>query len=150
MFTSGGGPGEVHSYFSPYSNAYDAAITLFSVLSDMHYRLKERAQLADEPFRFFTIEGEFTGQEALTQKSLCTVLELVDDCSLEQHMEKGDLARWIRFGLGNDKLAAKVEQLSDVKGDRLRKRLVKCLETKDKAEVKISEVIQEKSPDISD
>ena len=37
IFTHGGGPGEVHSYFSPYGTPYDAAVTYFSVLSDLHY-----------------------------------------------------------------------------------------------------------------
>ena len=52
MFTWGGAAGEVHSYFSPYTNAYDAAVTFFAVLSDLHFRVKEKSRLADEPFKF--------------------------------------------------------------------------------------------------
>ena len=39
LFTHGGGPGEVHNYFSPYGIPYDASVTYFSVLADLHYRL---------------------------------------------------------------------------------------------------------------
>ena len=45
IFTHGGGPGEVHSYFSPYGTPYDAAVTYFSVLSDLHSRLKKKIHL---------------------------------------------------------------------------------------------------------
>jgi len=34
LFTAGGGPGEVHSYFSPYNSPIDAFVIYYSVLSD--------------------------------------------------------------------------------------------------------------------
>ena len=39
LFTAGGGPGEVHSYFSPYNSPIDAFVIYYSVLSDFERRI---------------------------------------------------------------------------------------------------------------
>ncbi len=39
LFTAGGGPGEVHSYFSPYNSPIDAFVIFYSVLSDFERRI---------------------------------------------------------------------------------------------------------------
>lgn len=127
IFTHGGGPGEVHSYFSPYGLPYDASVTYFSVLCDLHYRLKKRTMLADSPFRFATGIDEFTGHVAWSLSGLEDVLEKVDIASLEYHNERGDLAMWARTSLGDDTLAEKLESHKDSKGERLRKRLLKTV-----------------------
>ena len=75
-----GAAGEVHSYFSPYGNAYDAAVTFFAVLSDLHYRLKKSIHLADQPFKFATGVDEFTGEEAYSLETLCRSLGGIDAC----------------------------------------------------------------------
>jgi len=127
IFTHGGGPGEVHSYFSPYGNPYDAAVTFFSVLSDLQFRVKERLEVADQPFEFATGEEEPTGYEVWSAKALCKVLERVDVCSLEYHMDKGDLASWARTSLHDEAMAERIEQSSDLRGEKLRKKLVKAV-----------------------
>jgi alpha-amylase len=129
MFTWGGGAGEVHSYFSPYSNAYDAAVTFFAVLSDLHFRVKERLRLADEPFKFSTGIDQPTGDVAWSLEALHRALANVDIKSIEYHSENGDLTNWARTSLGDELLADKLEGLGDLQGGRLRRRLLKIIES---------------------
>ncbi|MGD0954495.1 MAG: hypothetical protein ABR985_19245 [Methanotrichaceae archaeon] len=129
MFTWGGGAGEVHSYFSPYSNAYDAAVTFFAVLSDLHFRVKERLRLADEPFKFSTGIDQPTGDVAWSLEALHRALANVDIKSIEYHSENGDLSNWARTSLGDELLADKLEGLGDLQGGRLRRRLLKIIES---------------------
>ncbi len=126
MFTHGGGPGEVHNYFSPYGNPYDAAVTYFSVLSDMHYRLKKRMSLADDPF-VFERSGPSTGEVLWSLEGLNSALAKVDIASLEYHTSRGDLTAWIRTSLGDSVLADEIERLRTFKGERLRKALLKAI-----------------------
>lgn len=127
IFTTGGGPGEVHSYFSPYNNAYDAAVTLFSILSDLHCKLKERFAIADEPFRFALGPEMPTGCEVYSLKGLCQALDEVEISSIEHHMGKGDLAFWARTSLQDEHLARKIEQAAGLEGEKLRRKLVKSI-----------------------
>ena len=128
LFTHGGGPGEVHSYFSPYGTPYDAAVTYFSVLADLHYRLKERLRLADRPFRFSEGPDRFTGEVAWSLVGLQRLLAKVADTSLEYHSRKGDLAIWVRTSLGDEGLAGEMERLKNKKGDELRRRLLRAVD----------------------
>ncbi len=123
IFTHGGGPGEVHSYFSPYGNPYDASVTYFSVLSDLHYRFKKRLKLADEPFNFSLGPDIFTGNIAWSLEAMQRIIPDVDIDSIEYHNRKGDLALWARFSLGDRRLAEAMEGLKGLKGDVLRRRL---------------------------
>jgi alpha-amylase len=54
MFTAGGGPGEVHSYFSPYQSAMDAFVTAQSLILDFETRVRATILTANEPFLFCT------------------------------------------------------------------------------------------------
>jgi alpha-amylase len=128
MFTWGGGAGEVHSYFSPYNNAYDAAVTFFSVLSDLHYRLREKMRLADAPFRFTTGIDQPTGETAWSLEALHRAIAKVGIDSIEYHTKNGDLARWARTSLGDEVLGAKLNDLGDLQGEKLRKKLLKIIE----------------------
>jgi alpha-amylase len=128
MFTWGGGAGEVHSYFSPYNNAYDAAVTLFSVLADLHFRLKEKMRLADAPFRFAVGIDQPTGETAWSLEALHRALAKVGIDSIEYHVKNGDLARWARTSLGDELLASKLDDLGDLRGEKLRKKLLKTIE----------------------
>ncbi len=124
MFTHGGGPGEVHSYFSPYGNPYDAAVTYFSVLSDLHYRLKRRLKLADEPFKFSLGPDLFTGDEAWSLEALYRILSRIKLKSIDYHNHKGDFTAWARSSLGDEWLAEEMESLRGMKGKELRNRLL--------------------------
>jgi alpha-amylase len=128
IFTHGGGPGEVHSYFSPYGTPYDASVTYFSVLADMHHRLKKKIHLADSPFRFATGKDQFTGEVAWSLKGMQNILKIVSIDSLQYHNARGDLANWARTSLGDELFADKLENLGDLQGEKLRKRLLKIID----------------------
>ena len=128
IFTHGGGPGEVHSYFSPYGIPYDASVTYFSVLCDLHYRLKKRTHLADSPFRFATDTDQFTGEVAWSLAGLRSILKTVSIESLLYHNSRGDLALWAATSLDDASLAERLAKLKSIKGERLRKGLLKAVE----------------------
>jgi alpha-amylase len=128
IFTHGGGPGEVHSYFSPYGTPYDAAVTYFGVLSDLHSRLKKKIHLADDPFRFATGIDQFTGKVAWSLKGLQKLLEDVELTVLEYHNGRGDLVLWARESLGDETLAKRLSKLKSFEGEKLRKNLEKAVD----------------------
>jgi alpha-amylase len=128
IFTHGGGPGEVHSYFSPYGIPYDASVTYFSVLCDLHYRLKEKTHMADSPFRFATGKDLFTGEVAWSLAGLQNILKTVSIASLQYHNSRGDLARWAATSLADVDLAERMSELKSIKGERLRKSLLSSVD----------------------
>lgn len=127
IFTHGGGPGEVHSYFSPYGSPYDAAVTYFAVLCDFHGRLRKKTHLADFPFRFATGIDQFTGDLAWTLKGLETIIRKIPLPSLEYHNRKGDYALWAETSLGDSVLAEKLAGMQKLKGEQLRKGLLQAV-----------------------
>lgn len=129
IFTCGGGPGEVHSYFSPYENPHDAALTYFGVLSDLHFRLKERLSIAEDPFIFATGIDEFTGDIAWSLKGLRKVISHVNTRSIEYHVERGDFIRWARSSLYDDSFADQLEELGGLGGELLRDALLRIIES---------------------
>ena len=118
----------MHSYFSPYGTPYDAAVAYFSVLADLHYRLKKNLKMADEQFRFAKGIDEFTGEVAWSLVGLKKALENVDTDCLEYHNQKGDLAEWARTSLGAEGLGRELDELKDIKGERLRKALLQAVD----------------------
>jgi len=126
-FTHGGGPGEVHNYFSPYGSTYDAAVTFFSVLADLHYRVKSWASAAADPFLFSTGTDEFTGDSAWGKRTLKEARAKVEVESLEYHSRRGDLAAWAREGLADEKLAEGLQRAEGLRGDDLRAALLEAL-----------------------
>lgn len=125
IFTHGGGPGEVHSYFSPYGNPYDAAVTYFSVLSDFHHRLSKILDLADHPFVFYAADGRRLGTAWSTQGML-KLIESVDINSLEHHSRLGSFAEWASQSLGDEELARALAAAAKLRGKRLRSALLKA------------------------
>jgi alpha-amylase len=128
IFTHGGGPGEVHSYFSPYGIPYDASVTYFSVLCDLHYRLKKISHLADSPFLFATGVDQFTGEMVWSLAGLAEILRSVSIESLEYHSHKGDLSFWAKTSLGDTDLAERISKSKRLRGEGLRERLIKAVE----------------------
>nr|HPM26694.1 alpha-amylase [Methanothrix sp.] len=110
LFTHGGGPGEVHNYFSPYGIPYDASVTYFSVLADLHYRLKKKIHLADAPFHFATGVDQFTGEVAWSLAGMKEALRTVSLESLEYHSRQGDLALWAATSLGDGVLVKRISR----------------------------------------
>ncbi len=129
IFTHGGGPGEVHSYFSPYGLPFDASVTYFSVLCDLHYRLKKKIHLADSPFRFATGVDQFTGEVAWSLAGLQNILKTVSLESLQYHGSQGDLALWAKTSLADASLAQQLAKSENFKGERLRKSLIAAVNT---------------------
>jgi len=131
-FTYGGAPGEVHNYFSPYGSPYDAAVTFFSVLSDLHHRVKSWVDAADDPFLFSTGIDVFTGDVAWGRRSLREVFETVEIGSLEYHAKRGDLSAWARRSLADAALAERFEAAEGHSGDGLRAALLEAVDGADR------------------
>jgi alpha-amylase len=113
MFTAGGAPGEVHSYFSPYNNPYDAFITYLSVLMDFDTRIRKDIVQANEPF-IFTEDGKFLR----TVYGMRDFIEALDDISTDSikfHVERDDFEKWARHSLKDPVLG---DELKNIKLQR--------------------------------
>lgn len=119
IYTAGGGPGEVHSYFSPYESAYNAFITFFGVLHDFDFRVKNAFAAADDPFAFSAGADEFPGLKAWSLKGFVEAVGKVPLESLEYHTEKGDFENWVRSSLRDEQLADQIRAIK-ASGEELR------------------------------
>ncbi|MGA2522609.1 MAG: glycoside hydrolase family 57 protein [Candidatus Bathyarchaeia archaeon] len=128
MFTAGGGPGEVHSYFSPYESPMDAFAVAQTLLNDFESRLRLSILTANEPFLFNTGVGKeyYTGTMAWSLKGFIKALCQVDAKAIEFHIENGDFESWVRNSLKDQKLASQIKRLqaSKEKGEKLRETLL--------------------------
>lgn len=130
MFTAGGAPGEVHSYFNPFGTPMDAFVTCFSALLDFDVRLREQTIAANEPFNFHTKAGDegYTGISVRSLKGFKKALEKVSLRSLEFHNRRGDIGHWFRLSLKMNELADEVEKLKNLRGNELRETLLALVE----------------------
>jgi alpha-amylase len=130
MFTSGGGPGEVHSYFNPFGSPSEAFVACFSALLDFDSRLKDYTIVAKEAFSFYVGVGEekFTGISVRSLKGFRSVLKHVQVKSLEFHNQRGDFEMWFRFGLGLSDLADAAKKIASMRGSQLREALQKLID----------------------
>jgi alpha-amylase len=132
MFTAGGGPGEVHSYFSPYESPMDAFAVANALLFDFESRLRLATLTANEPFLFHTGTGEenFTGVMSWSLKGFVKALRTVDVKALEFHNRRGDFEPWAENSLKDKALARDLGEAraSRLKGEPLRKALVEVTE----------------------
>jgi alpha-amylase len=128
MFTKGGGPGEVHSYFSPYESPVNAYVAAQTSIMDFETRLRMATLTANEPFLFCSGSGEesFTGTMTWSLKGFLKAIETVDTKVLEFHNGRNDFASWAEFSLQNSKLSKLLNEISSskAKGQALRERLV--------------------------
>ena len=128
MFTSGGGPGEVHSYFSPFNYPVDAYVTAQSAILDFENRIRLASVAANEPFLFYTGVGEkrYTGTMAWTLKGFLKTLQEVNMKSIEFHNRRRDFEKWAKVSLLDDTLAKELKdvRLSKLKEEKLRKSIV--------------------------
>jgi len=129
MFTAGGSPGEVHSYFSPYDTPLDAFITAQAAITDFENRARLAAIAADEPFSFYTGIGEkhFTGTSVWSLKGFSRALQRVSIESLEFHNDRGDFEEWVKKSLRNKELSQQLKKtrLSKLSGASLREAVTK-------------------------
>ena len=132
MFTAGGGPGEVHSYFSPYESPMDAFAVAQALLLDFENRVRLYTLTANEPFLFYTGSGKdyFTGIMAWSLKGFVKALREVDIRAVEFHNYRGDFEPWVKHSLHDNVLSRQFGRVktSEVKGEELRNALAKTAE----------------------
>jgi len=132
MFTAGGGPGEVHSYFSPFQSPMDAFVAAQSLLFDFENRLRLAILTANEPFLFCTSMGEesFTGAMPWSLKGFIKALQTVTIKSVEFHNRRGDFESWTKHSLQDAVLSHQLREIrtSALKGDALRKAIIAVAE----------------------
>jgi alpha-amylase len=115
MFTSGGGPGAVHSYFSPYAKPIDAFLTSMAVLMDFEQRLRAETYAANEQFDFQTSEGKSggTGLSALSLVGFYDLLAKAPLQSIEFHRGRFDFENWLEQSLRDKVLADKIRVVNE-------------------------------------
>ena len=132
MFTAGGGPGEVHSYFSPYESPMDAFAVAQALLLDFESRLRTATLTANEPFLFHTGTGEenYTGIMAWSLKGFAKALREVDAKALDFHNARGDFEHWAEHSLQDKLLSSEFRQIRNAKleGAVLRKAMTEAAE----------------------
>jgi len=128
MFTAGGAPGEVHTYFNPYGNPIDAFITCQSALTDLEQRVRTFSVMANEPFEFYLGVGEdkTTGITSLSLRGFIEAIKKVDIASVEFHNSRGDFERWAKNSLRDQKLAIRLKEIrgTGLKGEKLRNKIL--------------------------
>ncbi len=128
MFTAGGGPGEVHSYFSPYESPMDAFAVAQALLNDFEARLRLSILTANEPFLFHTASGKehYTGIMVWSLKGFIKAIKEVNPEAIEFHNQNGDFESWAQNSLKDQKLASQMTKLKDSeeKGEELRQTIV--------------------------
>ena len=140
----GGGPGDVHNYFSSMSSPVEAFAVYSRILSDLNarvYLLLEKPELAAKRFlrrlpagMGFKFSYDFVRSSGLTVNSLSefvSILKTINLSSIRFHEEKGDFERWIRQVIGDHKLADKIATVKrskrNLKGEALRKTVISII-----------------------
>ena len=124
MFSSGGGPGEVHSYFSPFSSPMDAFIVTQSTIFDFENRVRSAIFTTNEPFLFYYGSGKkkFTGKMVWSLKGFMNAIKEVDIKSIEFHNQRDDFSSWVKHSLKDKKLYDNLKHIRKEKihGEKLR------------------------------
>jgi alpha-amylase len=132
MFTAGGGPGEVHSYFSPFTSPMDAFVAAQALILDFESRLRTATLTANEPFLFHTDAGEenFTGTMSWSLKGFIKALQTVDIKAVEFHNRRGDFESWAEHSLQDEVLKRQLKKIkaAKLKGEPLRKSIISVAE----------------------
>jgi alpha-amylase len=128
MFTVGGAPGEVHSYFSPYNSPTDAFVNEHAAILDFESRVRLASVAANEPFLFHTNVGKehFTGTMTWSLSGMNNALTNVTAKSVEFHAGRGDFEEWAYDSLHDKVLSQKLKKVasSNLKGEQLKKSLI--------------------------
>jgi alpha-amylase len=128
MFSAGGAPGEVHTYFSPYKTPTDAFVTAFGALLDFESKLREYVCAANEPFMFYKGHGEenFTEIKAWSLTGFVKALQRIDMAVIEFHNREGDFEKWATLSLRDKCLGRRLKQIQDskIQGEELRTSLL--------------------------
>ncbi len=128
MFTKGGGPGEVHSYFSPYENPLNAFVAAQTSILDFETRVRAITQAANQAFLFYTEAGKenYTGTTAFSLAGFIKGTETAEEETLEFHNRRGDFANWAASSLMDPALEQKLKAptLAKANGTVLRRKLL--------------------------
>jgi alpha-amylase len=132
MFTAGGGPGEVHSYFSPFGTPIDSFVTAQAAILDFENRVRLSTVTANEPFLFYTGVGEkeYTGIRAWSLQGFPEALGSVSIKSVEFHNGRGDFEKWAEESLHDEPLSDEFKEirLAKARGEKLRTALAEAAE----------------------
>ena len=143
MFTGGGAPGEVHSYFSPFKSPMDAFVTAQSLLFDFENRLRLATLTANQPFLFCTNTGKenYTDVMSWSLKGFIKALKTVDIEAVEFHNHRGDFESWAEHSFQDGNLSIQLKKIreSTHKGEVLRTAIINVAEKKFK---QLSEQVQ--------
>jgi alpha-amylase len=137
----GGGPGDVHNYFSSMGSPVEAFAVYSRILSDLEARVRvelERPELAAKRLlrrlpagMGFTFSYVFARSSGLTVNSLdefYSALKTIKVSSIQYHMERGDFERWLSQVVGDNKLAAQIATVNSskrkLKGEALRRKIL--------------------------
>lgn len=111
--------GDVHKYFNPYKNPYDAFITFMNAISDLKLRLeyikKIKTNYMDKKFLNFVEEGkEFyckNGKVIRSLGELSREVKSLDEGTFNHHVseEKNDFANWVNDVVGDAVLANRMK-----------------------------------------
>jgi alpha-amylase len=131
MFTAGGGPGEVHSYFSPFGSPIDSFVIAQSAILDFENRIRLASITANEPFLFYFGVGEeqYTGVMALSLQGLGYAFRKAGTKSLEFHNSRGDFEKWAEESLHDRALTEQLKEVRDsqLKGEKLKESLTRVV-----------------------
>ena len=72
----------------------------------------------ENAFYFFTSIGNYTGENAASLEEFVKKIKEVDAKSLEFHLHRGDLEKWIDETLEDKELAEKIESLESLNPSR--------------------------------
>jgi alpha-amylase len=152
----GGGPGDVHNYFSSMGSPVEAFAVYSRILSDLEARVRtelEKPELAAKRLlrrlpagMGFKFSYDFIRSSGLVVQSLrefCSVLKTIDVSSVEYHVERGDFVRWLSQVVGDEELSNEVNRIGNtkrkLKGETLRKRILRVVEKRLKQLNKITD-----------
>ncbi len=144
MSMKGGDTDAVHSYFSHFSSPLEAFIVFTRAITDLNLRIQEelrkpeylyyrliKIEVPDTfKFKFYKGFGEELGIRAGNLIQLIEHLKNIEINSIEFHMERGDIARWIKDVLGDYELSKRIRKIQGLHGEELRKELISILQNR--------------------
>ena len=144
MSTKGGGPGEVHAYFSPYGSAIEAYGIFNRILSHFESTVmrrfepkKQRLKLMwareippEKAFHFYLSWNEPLGWAASNMDQFLWCVEHAPIECIEFHVSENHFVSWIKDVVGDKVLAVRLRKIRKVKGEKLRKMLVEMLKNR--------------------
>jgi alpha-amylase len=153
----GGGPGDVHNYFSSMGSPVEAFAVFSRILSDLEARMRAELEKPDLAAKRllrrlpagmgFAFSYDFVRSSGLSVHNLqdfCSALKTIDVSSIEYHIERGDFERWLSQVVGDEKLAKDLANINSskrkLKGETLRKKVLTLTEKRLKQLSEITDI----------